>query len=630
MRKIELIEMFGGGGSISIGQANTNFWNNDDGGEHTDLGIDFQGNTESAIDGVNIARKGKGKSKIKGANVANAAFSAVDMGLDLFDNGEHTGGRRSVGGQALGGASQGASLGLSVGGPAGALIGGILGAGYGLIKGASDKRKALDEIRNTSDRQFNYYNDNTLQANINPNGERYEDGGATGGNPMSKTAGKLINIEKGELMIDPMNMTVIQKFTNPNRFSSHKPSQLDEPMGNFITVPDDVVIIPKRLAGRFEKGDKLARKSIVMNILSDQAMDPNHNKPNKFASGGYTGYNSKRKLKLPFDTEIDGEPIGPENIQVGTNSMGRSFMTKTKVKAPGFIVDDLPSGESNTDITGNETSYDRTAPDVNTSNASKGKGRKSGSMFARTLLQNAPIIQQLIDGTDGDPYLRSNPNVQMNTAISYAHQLPEDISIASQLAANDRSFMLASKAIDNNDTPSVRAEKAQLLAEKFAGDNTAYMGREGMRAQLKSTKLQTLLGLSKEQGADWQQDERYLSNELRMDAANRDNIRGAAIANLSENLMKGQNDNERLKAINTITHSIDIDPFAKNMIKEDPGFLPFMYDYVLGGKGDYIDAKNEFLSGRRDKDKTTNYDKTVTNPKGGQTTTKGVKIEKTR
>jgi hypothetical protein len=212
-------------------------------------------------------------------------------------------------------------------------------------------------------------------------------------------------------------------------------------------------------------------------------------------------------------------------------------------------------------------------------------------MFARTLAQNAPIIQQLIEGSAGDPYLHRNPNVQYNTALSYAAQLPEDVSIAAQLAANDRSFMLASKAIDNNDTPSVRAEKAQLLAEKLAGDNAAYSGREGVRAQLKSTKLQTLLGLSKEQGADWQQDERYLTTELRMDDATRSNIRGAALANLSENLMLGQNDMERVKALNTITHSIDVDPFAKEMIKEDPGFLPFMYNYILGGKGDYLDAK---------------------------------------
>jgi len=147
------------------------------------------------------------------------------------------------------------------------------------------------------------------------------------------------------------------------------------------------------------------------------------------------------------------------------------------------------------------------------------------------------------------------------------------------------------------------------------------------KTQLRSTKLQTLLGLKKEQGADWQQDRRYLSTELRMDQAARENNQAAAMVNLSENYMLQQNDDERIKALNTMTHSIDIDPLAQDIIKEDPGFKSFIFDYMSSGKGGYLEARNEYLTGRQNRNKTTIYDKTVTDNKGKTTKTTGTKKE---
>lgn len=88
-----------------------------------------------------------------------------------------------------------------------------------------------------------------------------------------------INIERGELMVNPQDMSVIKDFSNKNRYSAHKSKQFMEPMGNFVNVPQGAVIIPKKLAMRYKNGDMLSKKSILLQILSDQASDPMHNVP---------------------------------------------------------------------------------------------------------------------------------------------------------------------------------------------------------------------------------------------------------------------------------------------------------------------------------------------------------------
>lgn len=551
------------------------------------------------------------------------SFAPVAIGaIDAIDTGTHTGGRQTVGGQtaksAIGGLKLGANPALMAAtGGLSAPIGLAAGAVVGLLKGKSAQKKALSLQEEQANRLKRSYSDNNLQTNINLTGNRFEDGGMVQPETMEQPVEqapqeRMINVERGEIMVNPMDMTVVQEFLNPNRFSKHGKNQFKEPSGNFVSVPNDHIIIPKKLANRYKSGDVLTRKSIVMQLLSDQADDPMFNVPEtpatgveQFALGGGTG-------------PVDDLPV----------------RKRKRFIIPGSLVNDLLIDPTKVDSSGDTGSMQQPQntfnedADIPVATGKKGFLSKinTGSI-ARTLLQDLPIISQMATNGKGDPYLGENPNVQYNTALSYANQLPEEISVAGNLAANDRSFLVASKAIDNNDTPSARAEKAALLAEKFAGDNSVYTGKETIGAQLKSTKLQALLGLTTAQGADWQQDRRFLTNELRMDAAARENNSAAAIANLSENTQLAQNDAERVKSLNAITHSVNIDPFAKDIMKEDPGFIPFIYQYMTGGKGDYVAAKNEYLSRRNSKDKITIYDKTVTDKKGDSIKTTGTKKE---
>jgi hypothetical protein len=258
------------------------------------------------------------------------------------------------------------------------------------------------------------------------------------------------------------------------------------------------------------------------------------------------------------------------------------------------------------------------------------EGRKgiNWNKQVRNLIGVAPILTQLASNTK-DPYLHRNPNARYTDAIMLANEMPEEIDISANLAANNRSMLVASKAIDNNDTPSVRAEKAQLLAEKFAGDNSVYQNREVTSKQLRSTKLQTLLGLTERQGADWQADDNRYTTEMRMDKAARENNLFEGLTNLSENMQLAQNDDETIKALNKLTKSVDLDPLSKDLIQNDPEFGKYIISVMRSGKGNFITARNQYLYRTGQQNKLTAHERTITNPKGGQTKIQGTKSEVT-
>lgn len=745
--KRSISDIFAAGGEIQVGNSTNNYWSNDSGDGATDATSSTAvnpiiTNNTNTTDNNTSSKSDKSKNLVNGIAAGAGVVSSL---LDSTSDGQYRGGRdHSAGHDLLTGHLEGFQVGSQYGG----WIGGIIGAGVigtnKFLKNIHKMRMHKKELGKQEKDMQAQYGRNVLDPNIDKYGNTFEDGGMTSGpeQPIQAAPEKLINVEKGEIMVNPMDMTIVQKFLNPNRFSSHQKSEMKEPVGNFVSLPDGHVIIPKKLAPRYEKGDMLTRKSIVMQLLSDQATDPYHNvreedKPDidengeageTFAMGGMTDGPGKRKkrgnktipnnygmyngivddngnyISDPTDIEAvqtmarymqnnasdqssspsnnyhkdkgwehhstvnmpmvpvagKGMFTGPddplpqpkgkrkksvqemiatswmtpeskvpedEKLPLTVSDMVENNAYDTKMQRGPLTTHVFPGYQPETPISTTNSPEKKDVAADGTVTTNKGKKFNVNSTL-RGLIQNAPIIAQMANN-GSDPYLHRNVNSGYNEAISLATQLPEEIDVSANLAANDRSYLMGLKTIDQNDTPSVRAEKGQLLAEKFAGDNSVYQGKENAGIQLKSTKLQQLLGLTERQGADWQADDNRLSNEYRMDAAARDNNEYAAMANLSENLMLGQNDQEKIKALNAITHTIDIDPFAKDIIKEDPGFVPFIYNYIFSGKGDYLAAKNEYLTGKKDKDKTTAYSKTVTK-EGNQTVTTGTKREKTK
>lgn len=578
----------------------------------------------------------------------------------------------------------------SILGPAGAAVGGKIFGTLGEIIGqGSDNRHMNQDLYDKTLKQYNNLN---VGANINPYGTTYADGGnvntappqpgpivaseADYGDPNAQPQKRQINIEKGEIMVNPKDFSILREFSNKNRYSAHKSKQFDEPIGNFVNVSEGAVIIPKKLSPRYKNGDMLTRKSIVMQLLTDQQNDPMHNVPEEmqpetetptakkggwikgavnpahkgyctpmtkstctprrkafaktmkkhhgfheegglvYADGGGTPYVTPRN---PLDFIWGGAgPQTPQNLPPGvtpamvTSNNQSVYPTPTGAAPPNQPVQwPMQSGNPVQAVIDNPVSVASPQPTGQPAAVSTTGSKTNWGMVTRKALNNLPILAQMAINNQGDPFLTHNPNSGYNMAINYANQLPEDISVAEPLAANDRSY---ASAIRSNDTGN-RSERAAMLGAKIAGDNQVYGNKEAVGAQLKSSKLQQLMGLEVQQGADSQQDNARYNETASQNAAARDNNFSAGLSNLVNNELQAGNDKEVIKALNSMTHLADLDPYSEEMLKDDPGALNYIMATMMAGKGaiTYEQAKDMRyqMMGKVNPDKTTNTNTSV-------------------
>lgn len=205
-------------------------------------------------------------------------------------------------GQAIGGTA-GAVLGSFV--PGGTMIGQQLGSAIGkMIGGAKDNNRMMNKSADANRRlmysQGNSYNANPFGYMEEGGAVPYADG--TGAQELQAlpSAEEIpqqqptrINIERGEIMVSA-DGKILQEFTNPNSYFPHnKEKRWMEPVGNFVTLPEGAVIIPKKHAQTYKEGDKITQRSLLMNIIKDQANDPARNI--MMADGGVTGDPTKPK-----------------------------------------------------------------------------------------------------------------------------------------------------------------------------------------------------------------------------------------------------------------------------------------------------------------------------------------------
>lgn len=535
----------------------------------------------------------------------NVASDMIDTGLGVVTNaigaftdpGPYTKGAK---GEAIGGGI-GAAAGMLIGMPGvGKMVGGTIGK---LIGGSKDRKNMLNDI---FEDKRNQYANNTLQVNMDKFGNQYAEGGATSPEqPLvqpSTPAIRRINVERNELMVDGETGEIVQKFNNPNRFSPHKKSQMMEPMGNFINVPDNMVIIPKKLASRYERGDKLSRNSIIRELLSKQYIDPMHNVPeeqktgvSQYAGGGGTS---------------SGDPIIESAFRKVIQNMSKSgILDDPNRKATWHIGDEFDYGLNPDNPTFNPNAQTDPTIAARTGKLKNDKedNDEEGNVFSKILRNgtaNLPIYTQMAVNAQGDPFLNKHINMGFDEAISLAGQLPEEVSIAGNLFNNDNSFAGAVKAINNNDTPSARAEAGELYSRKLAADNAAFTAGQATSAQMKTNKLNALLGLNVQQGADQEAANNLFMNEQRMDKAARENNTNEALANLTINSQKRDNDLAMVDAINAVSNFFDIDPYGKSMLREDPKSVAFILNYMKSNTGKTIkDAISEYEKQKQEKQK---------------------------
>ena len=201
-----------------------------------------------------------------------------------------------AGGGALSGAMSGLSTGASIGSVVPG-IGNIIGGAVGLVGGAlfgglrkqkqeaakKAQLKAQDDIRGSL--VADEYESNLDLVNENPYGV-YAKGGDV-------IPAETINIEKGELQINPNTGKILRKFDGINpetggKYEAHNKKGKDS-KNNMVTAEEGTFIITKKEASKYEdavnNNDKLHQNSIMSNIRNQKYKTLGRN-PKKYATGG--------------------------------------------------------------------------------------------------------------------------------------------------------------------------------------------------------------------------------------------------------------------------------------------------------------------------------------------------------
>lgn len=143
-------------------------------------------------------------------------------------------------------------------------------------------------------------------------------------------------------------------------------------------------------------------------------------------------------------------------------------------------------------------------------------------------------------------------NEKYGQAKNYLNQLPTDINIDANLAANTRDFKAASSDV-NRRTPSVgNAVTSQLLSNKLNANNTLYQSKYNAENQLKSGKLSALSQLDYTAGETDRNQRIALEDKNLANKARREDLQLNAIKDASSNLNIMRNDKVGINSINEI------------------------------------------------------------------------------
>lgn len=186
----------------------------------------------------------------------NGFFPRYDFGGGIDDK-QYIGGELGAAGiGALGGAAQGAQIGMNFG-PYGAAI----GAGAGLLLGGTSgylgqRSKDKAEATLLNDQQRDFFRQQSLVQQ-----HPY----MADGSFIPNTRTKVINVEKGELQVNPKDGSIVTHYDN----QPVHPEQGTDPAGNVVAGVGNF-IIPKKYSKEYEQAaermDKVKMRTMMTNI----------------------------------------------------------------------------------------------------------------------------------------------------------------------------------------------------------------------------------------------------------------------------------------------------------------------------------------------------------------------------
>lgn len=521
-------------------------------------------------------------------------------------------------GSAVGG-GVGAGLGAAIAGPVGAQVGKMLGSTVGqLIGGAKDKKLATQRMSSTMERKYGQLN---LAYNANPYGTGStfyaEDGLVLPG--VGDTVS--VNIEKGELLIDPSKMEVIQSFDS-KRYKTHAKDKSQEHPGNFIEMDASHVIIPKKKAKAFKEGDRISRRSIIAQIMENQ--DENGIETNDevlYAQNGVVP-SAYRKIQVPKyqksknSTKKSTSVVSPQSTKIaGQIAPTPSFTDMQEFSDYTPAAQLLASRAGNTDFaSGLDPMFDASAnleqitSNMNTQPVSSEKpapnvyagavsGNSADIKMDPSLVKKPTFLQKLgladlqpvdinpvkaaramnflpttlglIQAGQSDPFLQYDENNQFDSAKAMVGQIPVDESIEAAragIAQNTAGFV---KAMRNVNSPSGRAEVADVILKSNAQVGQIEQDAQNRRTQRIGQKLGLLADIEQKQGADRLQARNKFALESSQDRAVRQGLIQSAVSEGATNYAKSVMDDEKVKAVNAALKYNKIKPGSATSIEEN-------------------------------------------------------------
>lgn len=390
--------------------------------------------------------------------------------------GQAAGGTNTDFGGFLSGAGSGAGLGASIGSVipgVGTAIGGIAGGligGIGGLFGANAKQEAAKRAAELArkNKQINYNKTvmgTTDTSNDNPYGNLiFANGGVV---PFEQ-----INIEEGELQIDPVTGKILRKYIgkNPENGELYKPhSKGKDPKGNFVTAEPGTFIITKKLAKEYEdsidNNDRIHRDTILQNIKN-------------------TKESKDKTAKMAFGSFVD--PTKPPYLSAMNPQWSADSILRSAAGLSGIGTPQIPISTPN--VTGNFTS------NINpiTTGTSGGEGNDSTlGKVAGALSNYGPALLNIGQGLFGK--VEQTPNVNP-ISNPYTNQvlgnMPEEISLNPLVNRINRNQTTQFKQIDNTTSgnPIARANKNNVFANTQNNLADVYMQQEQANNQIKSQR----------------------------------------------------------------------------------------------------------------------------------------------
>lgn len=424
-------------------------------------------------------------------------------------------------------------------------------------------------------------------------GGRKEYGGMPNPTEVSETGEKvMVNIEKGEILIDPITLEVVREYNNPNRYKPHSKKIADEVIGNFTMIDGGHVVIPKKYAERFKKGDALTRKSITAEILKNQENNPDQNEPRSGVPQARTGYTPigddpitpfLRKTAVPdfnYKTPPNYSPIPDINFpQVPFLPGQEPLLNLTSFSEPPVPGTSQTAGVASANpgavATGAAIGGNMGLPGspADPASAATGGPKRNLKLMAARAASFLPTAFGIGNALGIDPFLQYDENTQFDAAKSYVQGMETSPNIEASKAAIRRQAAGRNRMLNNFNSPATRAEVAANNADVIAAEGNLIQNATNTAMEMRNRKRESLARLEEAQGSGRLNMRQQLMNELRADKANRENMIHQGISEGVTNYQMQTMDDERIRAVNSMAQFYQLDPANADLLMDNGAFM---------------------------------------------------------